>query len=86
MRIARVSTSTWLLNSFLSDMKAPAPLAAVDRQVVAFAEITGRLVPEIQDNAVFVRRTAFLVKDLAAFDIGERENQLRSRHRVSLSV
>jgi hypothetical protein len=55
-------------------MEAAAPLAAVHDQIIAFAEIAGRLVPEVQDNAVFVCTPAFSVENLAASGISVREN------------
>lgn len=67
-------------------MEAAASFAAVDGQAIAFAEIAGCLIPEVQDNPMFVRPTAFFVEDLAASGISARENQLRSRHRDRVPV
>ena len=81
MPVAKIGARTWALDPFLTYMKAAAPLTAVDGQVITFAEVTGRLVPEVQGDTMFVCGTAFFIEDLAASGIGARENQLRSRHR-----
>jgi hypothetical protein len=80
--VAKIGANTAFLNSFLSDMEAAAPLAAVDGQVITFADMTSRPVPELQGNTMLVCSTACFKEDLAASGIGARENQSRSRHRV----
>jgi hypothetical protein len=78
--IAENGTSTNVLDPFLTDMEAAALLAPVDSQNIAFADMTGCLVPEFQGNAVPVRRTPVAVENLAAIGIGTRKNQMPSRH------
>ena len=80
MRVAMISANTGFLDPFLGYMEAAAPLAAVDGQVITFAEMTGRLVPKLQGNTMFVRSTTCFIEDLAASGIGAREYQ--SRHRL----
>jgi hypothetical protein len=82
LRVAKIGANTGFVDSFLSDMEAAAPLAAIDGQVITFAEMTSRLVPELQGNTMFVRSTACFIEDLTASGVGARENQSRSRHRV----
>jgi hypothetical protein len=82
MRVAVIGANTAFLDPFLTYVEAAAPLAAVDGQVITFADVTGRLVPKFQGNTMFICNTACFIEDLAAFSIGARENQLRSRHRV----
>jgi hypothetical protein len=82
MRVARIDANTGFLDSFLSDVEAATPLAAVDGQVITFADMTSRSVPELQGNTMFVRSTACFKEDLAASGVGARENQSRSRHRL----
>jgi hypothetical protein len=81
MRVAMIGANTGFLDPFLTYMEAAAPLAAVDGQVITFADMTSRLVPELQGNTMFVCSTACFKEDLAASGIGARENQSRSRHR-----
>jgi hypothetical protein len=83
MRVARISARLAFLDPFLTDVEPAAPLAAVDGQVITFADMTSRSVPELQGNTMFVCNTACFKEGFAAFGIGARENQSRSRHRVS---
>jgi hypothetical protein len=83
MRVARIGARLASLDPFLTDVEAAAPLAAVDGQVITFADMTSRSVPELQGNTMFVCNTACFKEGFAAFGIGARENQSRSRHRVS---
>jgi hypothetical protein len=82
-RVARIGARLAFLDPFLTDVEAAAPLAAVDGQVITFADMTSRSVPELQGNTMFVCNTACFKEGFAAFGIGARENQSRSRHRVS---
>ena len=82
MRVAKIDANTGFLDSFLSNVETAAPLAAIDGQVITFADMTSRSVPELQGNTMFVRSTACFKEDLAAVGVGARENQSRSRHRV----
>ena len=82
MRVAMIGANTGFLDPFLGYMEAAAPLAAVDCQVITFADMTSRLVPELQGNTMFVRSTTCFIEDLAASGIGAREYQSRSRHRL----
>jgi hypothetical protein len=82
MRVAKIGATAGFLDPFLSDMEAAAPLAAVDGQVITFADMASRLVPKLQGNTMFVRGTACFIEDFAAFGIGARENQSGSRHRL----
>jgi hypothetical protein len=82
MRVAKIGANTGLLDPFPTDMEAAAPLAAVDGQVITFAEMTGRLVPKLQGNTMFVRGAPCFIEGLPAAGVGARENQSRSRHRV----
>jgi hypothetical protein len=77
-----IGANTGFLDPFLSYMEAAAPLAAIDCQVITFADMTSRLVPELQGNTMFVCSTTCFIEDLAAFGIGARENQSRSRHQL----
>jgi hypothetical protein len=43
----KTSSSTERFDPSLTDMEAAAPLTAVDSQVIAFADMTGRSVPEL---------------------------------------
>jgi hypothetical protein len=83
MRIAKIRTNTGFLDPFLTYVEAAAPLAAVNGQVITFADMTGRLVPELQGNTMFVCNTACFIEGFAASGIGARKNQSRSRHRIS---
>jgi hypothetical protein len=74
MCMITVHINACFLDPFLTYMEAPAPFTTVDRQAMAFAEITGCLVPEVQDDTMFVRATPLFVEDLAASGIGLREN------------
>jgi hypothetical protein len=67
-------------DALLADVKASAPLAAVDRQLIAFTDTVGRSLPEFQRDAMSVSSAAVCVEDLAAFRISTRKNQLISRH------
>jgi hypothetical protein len=80
MQIVGIGANTNGLDPFLPDVEAAAPLAPVDGQLIAFADMASRSVPELQGNAVPIRGTSVAVKNLAAFGIGARENQLSSRH------
>jgi len=80
MQIVGIGPNTNALDPFLTDMEAAAPLAPIDGQVIAFADVVGRSVPELQGDAMPIRSTSVAVKDLAASGIGTRENQLSSRH------
>ena len=62
MPVAKIGARSWVLDPFLPYMKAAH--AAVDRQVIAFAEVTDRLVPEVQGNTMFVSGTAMPWKTL----------------------
>jgi hypothetical protein len=66
----------------LADVKASAPLAAVDRQLIAFTDTAGRSLPEFQGDAMPVSSAAISIEDLAAFRISTRKNQWISRHPV----
>jgi hypothetical protein len=83
MRVARIGARLASLDPFLTDVEAAAPLAAVDGQVITFADMTSRSVPELQGNTMFVCNTACFKEGFAASGIGARENQSRFRHRVS---
>ena len=83
MRVARIGARLAFLDPFLTDVEAAAPLAAVDGQVITFADMTSRSVPELQGNTMFVCNTACFKEGFAASGIGARENQSRFRHRVS---
>jgi hypothetical protein len=74
MRVEKIGANTRFLDPFLSDMEAAAPLAAVDCQVITFADMTSRSVPELQGNTMFVCSSACFKEDLAAFGVGAREN------------
>jgi hypothetical protein len=82
IRVAKIGANARFPDPFLTYVKAAAPLAAIDGQVITFAELTGRLVPELQSNTMFLSNTACFIEGLAASSIGARENQSRSRHRV----
>jgi hypothetical protein len=69
-----------LLDASLADVKASAPPAAVDRQLIAWSGIAGRSVPEFQGDAMPISSSAVVVKDLTAFGISTWKNQLISRH------
>ena len=83
MQVARIGARLAFLDSFLTDVEAAASLAAVDGQVITFADMTSRSVPELQGNTMFVCNTACFKEGFAASGIGARENQSRFRHRVS---
>ena len=74
MCVASIRANAWFLDSFLAYMEASASFTTVNCQAIAFAEIAGCLVPEVQDDTMFVRATPLFVEDLAAFGIGLREN------------
>jgi hypothetical protein len=74
MRVARIGARLAFLDSFLTDVEAAASLAAVDGQVITFADMTSRSVPELQGNTMFVCSSACFKEDLAAFGVGAREN------------
>jgi len=80
VQIVGIGANTSAFDPFLTDVEAAASLAAADGQLIAFADVAGRSVPELQGNAVPIRGTSVAVKNLAAFGIGARENQLSSRH------
>jgi hypothetical protein len=82
MRVARIGARLAFLDPFLTDVEAAASLAAVDGQVITFADMTSRSVPELQGNTMFVCNTACFKEGFAASGVGARENQSRSRHRV----
>jgi len=84
-RARSIGMSRLFLDSFLTNMEATAPLAAVDGQAIALANVTRRSVPEVQRDAMLVRCTAIVVERLAACGIRARKNQLRSVHRESTS-
>jgi hypothetical protein len=63
-------------------MEAAASLAAIHGKAIALPKVAGRLVPEVEDNTVFVGSPACFEEDLAASGIRARDNQLRSPHRV----
>jgi hypothetical protein len=70
-----------IVNPLLADVETAAPLAAVDREAIAFTVLAGRLVPKVEGDTVFVGSPALSVKCPAARDIRARENQLMSLHR-----
>jgi hypothetical protein len=82
MCVGCIDANTWIFDSLLTYMEAAASLAAIHGKAIALPKITGCLVPEVEDNAVFVGSPACFVEDFAASGIRTRENQLRSPHRV----
>ena len=66
MQIVGIGANTNARDPFLTDVEATAPLAPADGQLIAFADVAGRSVPELQDNAVPIRSTSVTVKNLAA--------------------
>jgi len=80
MQSVEIGASSHALDPFLTDVKAAAPLAPADGQLVAFADVAGRSVPELERDAVLIRGATVVVENLAASRIGARENQLSSRH------
>jgi len=80
VKIVGIGANTNALDPFLTDVESAAPLAPVDGQLVAFADVTGRSVPEFQGDAVPIRGMSVAVKNLAASRISTRENQLSSHH------
>jgi hypothetical protein len=73
-------------NPFLTDVEAAASLAAADGQLIAFTDMSGGSVPELQRDAVPIRRSPVVVENLAASQIGAREDQLNFRHAISPPV
>jgi hypothetical protein len=71
---------------FLTDVEAAAPLAAADGQLIAFTDMSGGSVPELQGDAVPIRSSTVVVENLAASEIGAREDQLNFRHAISPPV
>ena len=71
---AGIVAMTKAIDPFLTDVEAAASLAAVDGQVITFADMTSRSVPELQGNTMFVCSSACFKEDLAAFGVGAREN------------
>lgn len=65
-----------LLDRYLADMETTTSLASIDGKLIAFADTAGRSIPEIQGDAVPVRRTTVIVEDFAASRIRARKNQL----------
>jgi hypothetical protein len=82
MCIACIDANTWIFDSLLTYMEAAASLAAIHGKAIALPKVAGRLVPEVEDNTVFVGSPACFEEDLAASGIRARDNQLRSPHRV----
>lgn len=64
----------WFPEGFLTEMEAAAPPAAVNRQVIALANVAGRSIPEFQGDPVLIRGAAFLKESLATLDIGPRND------------
>ena len=82
MRVAKIGANTGFLDPFLTDVEAAAPLAAVDGQVITFADMTSRSVPELQGNTMFVCSTACFKEDLAASGVGAQGESIE----VSASI
>ncbi|MFI5454636.1 MAG: hypothetical protein ACHRXM_04220 [Isosphaerales bacterium] len=80
LQIGGIGANTNAFDPFLADVEAAASLAPADGQLIAFADVAGRSVPELQGNAMPIRSTSVGEKNFAAFGIGARENQLSSRH------
>jgi len=80
LQIGGIGANTNAFDPFLTDVEAAASLAPVDGQLIAFTDVPGRSVPELQGNAMPIRSTSVGEKNFAAFGIGARENQLSSRH------
>jgi hypothetical protein len=71
---------------FLTDVEAAASLAAADSQLIAFTDMSGGSVPELEGDTVPIRSSTVVVENLAASEIGAREDQLNFRHLISPPV
>ena len=74
MYIAGIVANNRFVDSLSADVEAAASLATVDCKAIAFAAFAGRLVPDVQCDAVFVGSPAFAVECFAARRIWAWEN------------
>jgi hypothetical protein len=68
------------LNALLADVESSTSLAALHLQSITIANMTCRLIPEFQRNAVAISDSSIVIEGLAASRISARKNQLIFRH------